>query len=238
MDEPTVEGGGRVAAYLDMDGTLLAVNSARLWLRREWRSGRVTPWQVVRAVLFLMAYRAGAVDIEHATREALETVAGLREDEVREWTRSWFEEEVTQHVAPGARPTVEAHRRAGHVLVLLTSASSYEAELAAELFGLDACLSSHYVVRDGTFTGEPILPLCYGAGKIRFAEDHAREVGIDVGASYFYTDSFTDLPMLERVVHPRVVCPDVRLRLAARRRGWPVLDWSTSRPRILLEGTT
>jgi hypothetical protein len=68
-------------------------------------------------------------------------------------------------------------------------------------------------------------PLCYGAGKVAHAERWARERGDQIDDAYFYTDSYSDLPMLARVARPRVVCPDPRLRRAARRRGWPILEW-------------
>jgi putative phosphoserine phosphatase/1-acylglycerol-3-phosphate O-acyltransferase len=87
-------------------------------------------------------------------------------------------------------------------------------------------LCTRYEVKDGRFTGDFIEPLCYGEGKVIHAERFAREHNIDVDASYFYTDSCTDLPMLERVSYPRVVNPDVRLRWVAKRKGWPILNWS------------
>jgi len=79
-------------------------------------------------------------------------------------------------------------------------------------------------VRDGRFTGEAVRPVCYGAGKIYWAERFATAQGVDLGRSYFYTDSITDLPVLERVGEPRIVNPDPRLRRVAARRGWPVLQ--------------
>jgi putative phosphoserine phosphatase/1-acylglycerol-3-phosphate O-acyltransferase len=82
------------------------------------------------------------------------------------------------------------------------------------------------VVRDGRFTGEAERPVCYGAGKIYWAERFAAAEGIDLDRSYFYTDSITDLPVLERVGEPRVVNPDLRLRRVAARRGWPLLRLS------------
>lgn len=222
-DRPT----GRIAAFFDLDGTLLSVNSAALWLRRERRHGRVTLWQSVQAVGFLVAYNLGVVDIESAMRQALQTIKGEREDEVRRWTEEWFHGEVVPwHEAPGARPTIEAHRARGHPLVLLTSTSPYESAAAAAYFGLDAFFSTRYEVRDGRFTGEPVVPLCFGEGKVALAEAYAAREGVDLGESYFYSDSNTDLPMLRRVRRPRVVNPDLRLRLAARRLGWPILDWS------------
>ena len=90
-------------------------------------------------------------------------------------------------------------------------------------------LVTQLVVRDGRFTGEAVRPVCYGAGKIYWAERFAERQDIDLGRSYFYTDSITDLPVLERVGEPRVINPDPLLRRAAVRRGWPVA-------RLRLEG--
>jgi phosphoserine phosphatase len=97
--------------------------------------------------------------------------------------------------------------------------------MAREEFGLDDVLFQGYEVRDGRLTGAPLLPICYGPGKVEVAQAWARRIGVDVAESTFYTDSFTDLPMLERVRHPFAVHPDPRLRRAARARGWPILDW-------------
>jgi HAD superfamily hydrolase (TIGR01490 family) len=122
---------------------------------------------------------------------------------------------------------VAAHREAGHLTVLLTSATRYLAEPLGADLGIDHFLVTELVVRDGRFTGQVIEPVCYGRGKVYWAERFAAEHGVDLTRSYFYTDSITDLPVLDRVGHPRVVHPDPRLRRLAQRRGWQVL-----RPRL------
>jgi HAD superfamily hydrolase (TIGR01490 family) len=181
---------------------------------------------MAQAAFYMLGYHFGVIDMESAMDEALSTVAGLPEDEVRGWTETWYEREVRSHAAPGAWPVLQEHRQAGRPLVLLTSSSPYEARMATEQFGLDHRLSTAYEVRDGRFTGRALRPICYGGGKVLIAERCAAEQGWDLDGSFFYTDSITDLPMLERVHNPRVVQPDLRLRRLARRRGWPVLDWS------------
>ena len=94
-----------------------------------------------------------------------------------------------------------------------------------EEFGLEAALFQKYEVRDGVFTGSPLKPICYGIGKVEVAQAWAGENGVDLAASTFYTDSSTDVPMLERVGRPVAVQPDLRLARIARVRGWPALDW-------------
>jgi HAD superfamily hydrolase (TIGR01490 family) len=216
----------RTAAFFDLDGTLLTVNSADLWVKRERRLGRITRWQLARAGLWLGGYKLGFLDMESALREALGTLAGKEEAEIRAETQAWWREEVRPRVAPGARAVLEEHRQKGDLLVLLTSSSRYASEMALEEFGLDHALCQLYEVKEGRFTGEPLKPICYGPGKVQVAQAWALERGVDLSQSAFYSDSSTDVPMLEKVKYPFAVNPDPRLRLAARQRGWQVLDWS------------
>ena len=85
-------------------------------------------------------------------------------------------------------------------------------------------LCSHLEVEEGRFTGRCSL-LCYGPEKVRVAQEWASEEGVDLARSSFYSDSVSDLPMLERVGDPRVVNPDPRLRVRAALNRWPVEHW-------------
>jgi HAD superfamily hydrolase (TIGR01490 family) len=215
------------AAFFDLDLTLLSVNSGALWIRSEHRKGRITTWQFMQGTVYLLGYRFSVVDMDKVMLKALGTVKGVLEQDVCDRTTEWYHREVARHAAPGAWPVLDRHRDAGDRLVLLTSSSPYESAAASEQFSMDAFLSTSYQVVDGRFTGYPEWPICYGAGKVAHAERYAAEHGIDLGASYFYTDSFSDVPMLERVGNPRVVHPDPRLKRLARQRGWTVLDWKS-----------
>ena len=224
----------RPAAFFDLDGTLLTVNSANLRVKRERRLGRITNWQLFRVAVMLGGYKLGFLDMESALKAALAELRGASEADIREQTREWWTDEVRPFVAPGARAVLDAHRKQGEPLVLLTSSSLYASEMAREEFGLDAVLCQGYEVKDGLFTGEPTRPLCYGPGKVEAAEAWAETHEIDLAASTFYSDSATDVPMLERVGKPVVVAPDPRLSMIARRRGWPVVDWRVARaPQIV-----
>ena len=213
------------AAFFDLDGTLLTTNSATLWLRRERRARRISRWQVAQAALRIAAYRLGVLDMESTLRAALAPYRGVLEEQLRAETREWWRDEVRPFVAHGASRALEGHRRAGERLVLLTSSSRYASEMAREEFGLDAALFQAYEIRDGRLTGEPVLPICYGPGKVAVAEAWAAASGVDLARSSFYSDSSTDVPMLERVGRPFAVHPDPRLWLLARARGWPIVDW-------------
>jgi HAD superfamily hydrolase (TIGR01490 family) len=217
----------RAAAFFDLDGTLLTANSADLWVRRERRLGHISRLQVARAALYLGGYRLGILDIDKALRSALATLRGTDEAWLRAETATWWREDVRPYLAPGARPVIARHREQGDPLVLLTSSSRYASERAAEDFGLEHVLCQGYEVESGRLTGRPLLPICYGQGKVVIAERWAAAHEVDLGQSSFYSDSYTDLPMLARVGHPFAVAPDLRLSREARRRGWPISSWQT-----------
>ncbi|HLK10305.1 MAG TPA: HAD family hydrolase [Candidatus Binatia bacterium] len=212
-----------IAALFDIDGTLLARNSAPLYMRHLRRTGQARRRDVALTLYFLLRYKMGLLDLERALAASLEWVRGRAEVEVRADAEAWYAREVRPWVFPAMAATVAAHRRAGHLPVILTSATRYLAEPLAADLGIEYVLVTQLVVKDGRFTGEAVRPVCYGQGKIFWAEQFARTHGIDLARSYFYTDSITDLPVLERVGRPRVVNPDPRLRRAAARRGWPVV---------------
>ena len=215
----------RTAAFFDLDLTLITINSGAAWIKRERRLGRISNRQMLQAYVRFVLYRLSLIDMDEAMRLALAQYKQLPEQTLDDWTRAWYADEIACTAAPGAWPVLERHRKEGHHLVLLTTSSPYESAMAVEQFGLDHALSSRYEVKDGLFTGEFVPPLCYGPGKVTEAERYAAEQGIDLDRSYFYSDSYSDRFMLERVGHPYVVNPDPRLKGFARKKAWPVLDW-------------
>lgn len=214
------------AAFFDLDRTLIDVNSGLLWAQHERRSGHISRGQMAQAVLWTALYHLAAIDMETAVSRALDHYRGVDAGELDGRTRAWFEREIARRLRPRAAEAMRAHRERGDLLVILTNSSVYEARAAAERWGFDAYLANQFPTdARGRLTGAFERPLCYGAGKVARAEAWARAHGVELEHATFYSDSYSDLPMLERVGQPRVVRPDPRLRLAARRRGWRILDW-------------
>jgi HAD superfamily hydrolase (TIGR01490 family) len=212
-----------VGAFFDLDGTLIARNSAALYMKHLRETGRARRRDLALTFYYVGRYKLGLLDVERAIAVSMGWIRGRDEAAVRADCESWYASTIRPYVFPAMAATVAAHRRAGHVPVILTSATRYLAgPLAADL-GIEHLLVTQLLVREGRFTGEAVRPVCYGEGKTYWAERFAAEQGIDLGRSYFYTDSITDLPVLERVGEPRVVNPDPRLSRLAGRRGWPVI---------------
>ncbi|SET50111.1 HAD family hydrolase [Stigmatella erecta] len=213
-------------AFFDLDKTLLAVNSAALWIRRELALGHISRWQALGASVWMARYHLGFVSMQDALLAAIGHLAGTAVGPILERTTAFYEEQLRLLYRPGALRVLEEHRRAGDRLVLLTSSTGYLSELVARDLRLDAILCNRFEVNaEGLHTGKPLGTVCFGEGKRTCAEGYVREVGASLSACAFYTDSYSDLPVMEVVGKPVAVHPDQRLRREALRRGWPVVDW-------------
>lgn len=213
-------------AFFDLDRTILAANSASLWIRAELREGRIRRRDAASAATWILRYQLGMAQLEDALRSAAMTLAGQEEAELRARTRAFWDRELAHQIRPGAYTAIARERDRGRRLVLLTSSSAYMSEPAVEALGLDDYLCNRFEVdASGRFTGKAVEPLCFGPGKVHYASACAAAIGTTLDQCSFYTDSYSDLAALEAVGEPVVVAPDVRLRRAARRRGWPIADW-------------
>lgn len=213
------------AALFDLDRTLLDCNSGRLWMQHELRSGNIRLRDAVWASWWLTRYSLGfETGLDDVFAAAVRGLEGQSESELDRRTRAWFECHVRQRLRPGAAACLEEHRTAGDLLVLATSSSAYAAAAAAESFGLAQRISTLFEVVDGHFTGAISSP-ALGHHKAARVREWAASGSIDLSKAVFYTDSMTDLALLEAVGEPVAVNPDRALRREARRRGWRVEDW-------------
>ena len=213
-----------VAAFFDVDGTLLRVHSGTLYVIDLRRRGLLSRADYMRFLWLSVTYRLGFLSMKRLGEVAGRFLRGRPEAEVLEHCRQWYEADVRAQISPSVLSLVREHAGLGHTVALLTAGTRYVSDLLAAELGIEHVIATRLEVIDGVFTGRAHLPMCYGRGKIAAAEDFARKHGLDLGRSYFYTDSISDLPMLLRVGEPRVVRPDPRLRREARLRGWDILE--------------
>lgn len=213
------------AAFFDMDKTLVRVNTGQLYMQWRYARGESGIADVARVTWWSLQYTLGLVDAGAVSRYAARTLAGRDERAFAEECRGWYASMVRQHLTELARAEVRRRRDDGLVPVVLTGSSPYAAGPLADELGIEHVICSRLAVREGRFTGDVEAPLCFGEGKLARAMEWATAHHVDLAASAFYTDSLSDLPMLEKVGEPRVINPDPRLRVLARERGWPIEIW-------------
>lgn len=216
---------GRVAAFFDMDRTVVLCNTGRVYMRDLRARGEIGLIRMLQVSAVLLRYKLSMIDMNRVMKEAAVGLRGQSEDDMSTRCERLFERDVRPLVSTAAVDAIGSHRRLGHRVVMLTASSQYMVRPLCKHLGIDDYLCTRLTTDRGVFTGECVQPLCYGEGKIFWARDYADRHGIDLSKSYFYTDSYSDLPMLRTVGHRRVVNPDPRLRIHAIRERWPVLSF-------------
>lgn len=212
--------------FFDMDKTLIAGNSGISFLRYSFHRGKTTRWKVLKSAVDYLRYRYDLLDMERAYRNSLRPLMGVREEELIQFCREWFEDVIRNLIYPEAQGFVRHHLNREEKVVIISNATTYAVAPLAQYLGIPHVLATRLEVSHGLLTGNYLEPLCFRYGKVFWAEKLARDLGAEIDRGTFYTDSITDLPLLERVGNPRVVNPDPKLRSLARKRGWPVMDFA------------
>lgn len=215
----------RAAAFFDLDRTLIEGSSGVQFARVAYRAGMIDRRTLLRDLRTGLRFRLhGSTDeASEAIRvRILDAIAGTP---VRELRR--LGAEVLAGVLPRVYPQMiaeaYAHQDAGREVYIVTAASHEMAEMLAHVLALDGGIGTRSRVRDGVYTGEPEGPFTYRDGKAEAIRAVASRRGIDLGASYAYSDSESDLPMLGLVDNPIAVNPDAALERIARERGWRIM---------------
>lgn len=212
-------------ALFDMDRTLIRRDTASLYIRYQRDIGEANVRDALRVGWWMLQYTFGVIDAERVAERVLEDYRGKPEERMVRDCRGWFRNYVLEHVTERGREAVARHRERGDFVAIVTGATRYAAEPLAEELGIEHVVCTQLEVAHGMFTGRVRKPMCYGKGKIALAERSVSHHGLSLDEATFYSDSITDLPLLERVATPVIVNPDARLKRVARLRGWTVERW-------------
>ena len=230
--------GERGAAFFDLDRTLMNGSSAFQFGRAAFKAGLVSRRRLAADAWENLRFRLhGSTDSgTDALRARIgELLSGVR---VRDLQR--LAPDVLAGVLPRLYPQMleiaYEHQDAGRPILICTAASQEMAELLAVVLTFDGAVGSVSEVVDGQYTGRPGGPFTYRDGKARAIRELALREDIDLAASWAYSDSESDLPMLRAVGHPVAVNPDATLARVAREEGWEVLRFDRLRTRLRVAG--
>lgn len=212
-------------ALFDLDDTLLGGDSDYLWGEFLVSIGAVDEEAHRREnARFFAAYQQGTLDVDAFLAFQLRPLAENDQATLDRWRERFVDEWIEPLVLAKGRGLVEDHRRRGHRLAIVTSTNAFITRPIADLLGIEDLLATEPARSGGRYTGAHVGEPCSGAGKVRRVEAWAREHALSLEDSWFYSDSFQDLPLLSRVDNPVAVDPDERLRAHAHQHGWPILS--------------
>jgi HAD superfamily hydrolase (TIGR01490 family) len=215
----------RTAAFFDLDKTIIAKSSTLAFSKPFQAGGLISRGAMLRSAYAQFVYLVGGAD--HDQMEKLRSFlsdlcAGWDVATVREIVADTIHNVVDPLVYDEAVSLIEEHHLAGRDVVVVSASGSEVVEPIGAMLGADHVVATRLEIVDGRYTGE-IAYYAYGEEKATAIRALADERGYDLDRSFGYSDSVTDLPMLQAVGHPHAVNPDRDLRRAATERGWPVL---------------
>ncbi len=226
--------GAHIAAFFDLDRTIIAGFSAVAFLGQWILSGRMSAADLAKTLAVATQFEMGQIGFSAFVTGTADVLRSFSEEEYREMAAGVFTGWLAGDIYPEARALVRAHQRKGHTVAVCSSATRYQIEPIAADLGIEHILCTDLEVVEGRFTGEVLHPTCFREGKAIHARRLAEEHGLLFEESYFYTDSRDDLSLLNIVGKPRPINPDNALAKIAAKRGWPVRDFhSRGRPSII-----
>lgn len=227
------------AAFFDLDRTIIGGSSVFVLGWVAYRKGFVPTGQLVKDAVSAVAFQfAGASD------DKTDAVKGRILDAIR-GTKVQTLTELADEIIPRlladvrreARGLIDLHTDAGRDTYIVSASPVEIVSRFASEIDMTGGLGTVSEIVDGVYTGELAEPFCYGQGKADAINRVAMEKGYDLARSYAYTDSAGDLPMLEAVGHPVAVNPDRALETVALHRGWPIVEFSRTRKRVIKRTT-
>jgi HAD superfamily hydrolase (TIGR01490 family) len=215
-------------ALFDLDNTLLSGDSDYEWAQFLIERGVIERAEYeAKNQRFFRQYKAGRLDIHEFLDFQLAPLARHPRAKLDQWHGEFMRAKVQPMIRTKGMDLVRRHLGEGHLCAIVTSTNAFITAPIAREFGVAHLLATELEARDGRFTGKPSGTPCFRQGKVtRLAEwlGGRGQTLASFPASWFYSDSLNDLPLLERVTHPVAVDPDETLHREAQSRGWRIIS--------------
>jgi HAD superfamily hydrolase (TIGR01490 family) len=218
----------RTAAFFDLDKTIIAKSSTLAFSKPFFNQGLLNRRAVLKSSYAQFIFLLSGADHDQMDRmrtHMTNMCTGWDVAQVKSIVNETLHDIMTPLVFAEAADLIAAHKLCGRDVVVVSASGEEIVAPIARALGATHAMATRMVVEDGKYTGE-VAFYCYGEGKVQAIRELAAREGYPLEHCYAYSDSITDLPMLEVVGHPSVVNPDRGLRKEATERGWPVLSFS------------
>jgi HAD superfamily hydrolase (TIGR01490 family) len=212
-------------AFFDLDHTILNTSSGKIISLAAVRHGIISRSKFLEGVFFAIGNKLGLVKGDTALPRMTQWLKDRPEQHIVEFARQIFNEVIKNTIRKEAVREIEFHRKNNARLVLLSASLSFICRPVIDFLRLDDLICTNMQVENNRFSGRPQGDICFGQEKLTRAMAFAKNRHSELRSAYFYSDSHTDLPMLEAVGHPMCVTPDRKLEATAKERGWLICNW-------------
>jgi putative phosphoserine phosphatase/1-acylglycerol-3-phosphate O-acyltransferase len=220
--------GPKIGAFFDLDGTLVAGFTAVILTRERFRSRDMGIGELITMIAAGLNHQLGRLEFEELITKASQALRGRAMSDLHEIGERMFVQKIEKRIYPEMRELVHAHLERGHTVVLSSSALTIQVEPVAKFLGIENTLTNRFEVDENdVLTGDVIRPILWGPGKANAVQKFAADNDIDLKHSYFYADGDEDVALMYLVGNPRPTNPEGKMAAVARRRGWPILEFSS-----------
>ncbi len=209
-------------AFFDMDYTLLRKSSSTLYVKYLARRRMISLREMIGVATVTLRYSLNILNFPKATAQLSQYVRGGNALDTQRLCEQWVAEDVIRYIAPRAEARLREHQQRGDLIVLISASTQFVVVPVAQHLNVMPRYTELEVGADGRFTGQLIGEACYGEGKRIWGERIAKQNNISLNDCTFYTDSYSDKPLLDVVGHPVAINPDRKLRAYALAHHWPV----------------
>jgi len=212
-------------ALFDLDNTLLSCDSDYEWGSFLVRKNLVDKVSYDTANLkFFNQYKQGTLDIYEFSAFSFKPLSEHSLKELQILHDEFMQTVIRPRMGNKARALINSHKQQGHTLLVITATNSFITRPIVQAFGIDILLATDPKIKDGRYTTEIEGTPCFQQGKVTRLEQWLRQNNESLEGSYFYSDSYNDLPLMEQVEHVIAVDPDEKLAAIAGQRGWKIIS--------------
>jgi HAD superfamily hydrolase (TIGR01490 family) len=214
---------GQVIAFFDLDSTLLDGSNGNIYAVQMIREKLMSKRVLVLVLWYTALYKLNRLPREAVYKKVLDEMGRYTVLEMISLMDRGFERFIIPKLYQGGVDKVREHREMGHATVIATAAGEYIAERVRAQLGADDIIATPTPIKGDHMTSDIMGPMAFMEGKLEMAVEYCKERDVSLQDCWFYSDSASDLPLLEAVGHPVMVNPQIKLQSAVKDRDWPII---------------
>ena len=215
----------KYVAFFDLDRTLIAGVSGKILMQQAYKNGIISAANILQGIGYSFLYKFGFMSPDKIIVKMVHNLKGISESVIKVLAKNTFDDYIKNSVREKAFNEIKNHKKNQGKTIILSASLSCICEPVKDYLKMDDSICSNLEIENGFFTGKPNGSYCYGQEKYMRAIRYCEENNYSLADAYFYSDSISDLPLLQVVGNPICICPDDSLRQIAEKSGWTVCDW-------------
>lgn len=215
----------KYVAFFDLDRTLISGVSGKILMQEAYKNGIMPSHYILQGFTYSLLHKFNLMNPDRIMLKMVKNMKGISEETIINLINNIFDSHFKNALRDKAIDEIKQHKQNDGRIVILSASLPYICDPLKDVLDIDDIICTDLEISNGYFTGAPQGNFCYGKEKYYRAVHYCEENDFSFPDAYFYSDSVSDLPLLQVVGNPMCVCPDTSLRHIANKSGWTICDW-------------